>query len=579
MLWLTWAAFSNLHSNGIRFSISDLTPPAGRILPTVHAYRVGISLYNAQFDPKTGERRPISRYVIRSVIGAILRFQVTCFQFGVLPGRIRIVATEAMRTAINSDGVVREIEDATTLRIEILDKSHEGRLGAWGIASGFSDVEGLAVDLGGGSMQITWVVSHAGDLHMSPEGSLSFPYGAGALSKKLSELQKGRDKEADRAVKKFQQEMKRTFLDAYEKLQIPESLVDKARKEGGFQLYMSGGGFRGWGYLLLYLHQTRGRHYPISIINGYRAGRDEFANTRTLKEVARTAHKIFRVSDHRRKQVPAVAFLVNALAESVPYGIKEARFCQGGIREGILYSQLTPVIRQQDPLEVATSSFRKPSAGLIGHFFLAATPPPAIPDSQRCWPNTLNVHLIQSFANVLYAHAYLPKELASTTALYSTSTGILAYAHGISHEDRARLALLLEDRYDGELPPREDKVKSELRSLLTPEEVWWISYMARIGLVVGKLYPTGIMDSLRPRVWASARLVTDLGKKGDKFGVELTFTMQHLSSDQMRTKEALERMAKKIEKVGKKKNWIGGRTGWGMKVKVVIVVTEISTGR
>ncbi|BDD59763.1 hypothetical protein MAP00_004953 [Monascus purpureus] len=87
------------------------------------------------------------------------------------------------------------------------------------------------------------------------------------------------------------------------------------------------------------------------------------------------------------------------------------------------------------------------------------------------------------------------------------------------------------------------------------------------------------MDSLRPRVWASARLVTDLGKKGDKFGVELTFTMQHLSSDQMRTKEVLERMAKKIEKVGKKKNWIGGRTGWGMKVKVVIVVTEISTGR
>lgn len=482
-----------------------------------------------------------------------------------------------MRTAINSDGVIREIEDATTLRIEILDKSHEGRLGAWGIASGFSDVEGLAVDLGGGSMQITWVVSHADDLHMSPEGSLSFPYGAGALSKKLSELQKGRDKkEADRAVKKFQQEMKRTFLDAYEKLQIPESLVDKARKEGGFQLYMSGGGFRGWGYLLLYLHQTRGRHYPISIINGYRAGRDEFANTRTLKEVARTAHKIFRVSDHRRKQVPAVAFLVNALAESLPYGIKEVHFCQGGIREGILYSQLTPVIRQQDPLEVATSSFRKPSAGLIGRFFLAAIPL-AIPESQRCWPSTLNVHLIQSFANVLYAHAYLPKELASTTALYSTSTGILAHAHGISHEDRARLALLLEDRYDGELPPREDKVKSELQSLLTSEEVWWISYMARIGLVVGKLYPTGIMNSLRPRVWASARLVTDLGKKGDKFGVELTFTMQHLSSDQMRTKEVLERMAKKIEKVGKKKNWIGGRTGWGMKVKVVIVGTEIST--
>jgi len=37
-------------SNGIRFSITDLTPETQRILPTVYLDRAAISLYDAQYE-------------------------------------------------------------------------------------------------------------------------------------------------------------------------------------------------------------------------------------------------------------------------------------------------------------------------------------------------------------------------------------------------------------------------------------------------------------------------------------------------------------------------------------------------
>lgn len=538
----------------------------------MYAHRVGISLYDAQYDTKTGSKIPVPLSVIRSVIGAILRFQIICVQFQVPPGRVRLVATEAIRTAINSAEIIISIEKKTGYQVEILQKDDEGFLGAWGISSGYSDVEGLAMDLGGGSTQMTWLVSHSGDLHISPRGSISFPYGAGALSRTIAQLKKGKSKkEANHAIEKLRQEMKSNFLDAYKKLEIPERLVEEAKNNGGFRMYISGGGFRGWGYLLLYLHQKKGRHYPISIINGYRAESDEFANTEALKEVARTADRIFRVSDRRRQQVPAVAFLVNVLAESLPHGIKEVYFCQGGVREGILFRQLLPVIRRQDPLEVSTTPFRTRSADSIGYLILAAIPSSSA-ENELSIPSTLSVHVIQAFANSMYAQAGISKELASTVALYSTSTGILAQAHGISHGDRARLALMLQERYDSHLPLREEKAKSSFQDLLTVQEIWWIRYIGKVGLVLGVLYPTGIIDSLWPHVSLSVRWASDLGKRQNKFGIELTFTA-HATSNQLTIQEVLRGVKKKIEKVGKKKNSIGGKNGWRVKVKVIINAT------
>ncbi|KAE8312239.1 Ppx/GppA phosphatase family-domain-containing protein [Aspergillus transmontanensis] len=559
--------------NGIRCSITDLSPPTTRILPTVYSQRFNISLYDAQYDSKTGNQIPIPRKVINAVVAAILRFQIVCLEVGVPASQMLIIATEATRKAINSEEFVKTIQNRTHVRVLMLPKDEEGVVGAWGIASGFSDIEGLAIDLGGGSMQMTWIISHAGDVRISSKGSISFPYGAAALTQKLEALTKGKDEdEAAKAKEQFRQEMTSQFRRAWDDLEIPEQLVDKAKKEGGFQLYLSGGGFRGWGYLLLYLHQIRGEYYPISIINGYTAGKKDFENTEVLKKVAQTANDIFRVSDRRRKQVPSVAFLVNVLAKAIPHGIKEAHFCQGGVREGALYRKILPVIRQQDPLQVATMNFARGSAQAMAFMAFSSIPRPT---KDRSFPHSISPHVIQAFANILYAHATMSKETAATAALYSTSTGVLAEAHGIPHADRARLALMLQERYGGELPPREMDFKKSLRSLLTPEEIWWTRYLGKLGLVISRVYPTGVIDPSRPRALPRARWANDLGKKKNKQGIELKVLLQKVGFDPTRLKQELEADLKKLRKVGKRKHWIGGRDGWGMKVKVILVEEDL----
>lgn len=498
-----------------------------------------------------------------------MRFQIICVEIGVPPENTRFIATEATRTAINSDAFTGAILKKTGIPVEMLRKEDEGIIGAWGIASSFSDVEGLALDLGGGSMQITWIVSHAGNIRISPAGSVSFPYGAAALTQKLADITRGKsESDAKKAREEFRKEMATNFREAFEKLQIPEEMSKRAQEQGGFPLYLSGGGFRGWGYLLLYLHQTRGQGYPISIINGYTAPKKDFENTKALEEVARTADEIFRVSDRRRKQVPSVAFLVNVLAESVPHGIREAHFCQGGVREGVLFREMLPVVRQHDPLEVATARYAPKSAQAIASLLLATLPRPAL---GRSVPASINVHLVQSFANALYVHAMMAKELSSSAALYSTSTGILASTHGIPHSHRALLALLLQERYGGELPPRDVGFKSHLQEILTPEEVWWTRYLGKVGFVLGQLYLTGTIDSSKPRIIPSASWVKGLGKKGKKEGLSLKIAIQKVSYDPTHLKEELERDAQKVEKVGKRKKWIGGRDGWGVKVLVSVV--------
>ncbi|KAL9942170.1 hypothetical protein ACHAP9_008921 [Verticillium nonalfalfae] len=566
----------DMGSNGIRFSISDLSASMCRILPTVLMYRSGLSLYDAQFDPETGTKIPIPGRTIRRVCSLLRRFLVVCNDFGVKKDKIHLVATEATRAAENSAELLAAVKSETGLDIELLKKEDEGHIGALGVASGFLAMDGLVMDLGGGSTQITWIISREGNVRISPRGSFSFPYGAAALTKKLDDLQKDKDKdEARRAVEDFRQEMVANFRDAFSGLEVPDDLIERARRDGGFRIYLSGGGFRGWGYLLLHLNQSHGHHYPISIINGYTVGREQFQDTETLKEVARAAKAVFRVSDRRRAQVPAVAFLVNVVAEAIPYGgIREAHFCQGGVREGYLFAQLPVSVRRKAPLEVATQQFAPGSRRQLQKMLEHAIPEPSKTDASRRFPPEFGNHVLDSFTNVMYFHMFMSKETASTAALYATSTGIMSSTHGVSHQDRARLALMLQARYRGELPPREVAFREALRSTLTPEDVWWAQYLGRVGYLITCLYPAGKIDLTKPRVLFSAEWSDRLGKSEDKPGLVLTISLQKKKKDRAHYKEALKDNLKVVEKAGKKKNWAGKKKrkkAWGMKVRVRVV--------
>ncbi|KAF1979703.1 retrograde regulation protein 2 [Bimuria novae-zelandiae CBS 107.79] len=527
----------DMGSNGIRFSITDLEPRTARILPTVYLSRAAISLYDAQYTSTSKEPVPIPRDTIKSVIKALLGFKSTCRDFKVPENQIRIVATEATRKAINSQEFQKEIEEKTGWKVELLEKEVEGRVGAYGVASSYPNVRGLVMDLGGGSTQITWIVTDRGEVKIWEKGSVSLPYGAAALTKRLEAA----GPKGSQAYKAFENEVLNDLKTAVRQIDIPRELL---QAEQGLHLYMSGGGFRGWGFVLMSQHAVK--PYPIPIINGFKVKQDSFQDTEAVRAAVfdENTPDIFRVSQRRASQVPAVAFLVDCLSKALPL-ITDVYFCQGGVREGMHFAEMAPSQRYEDPLVTVTRVYARESvveiAGLLSVVVMQPAP----------W-KVLNAVLMRAFVQAMYAHAAFPKDLCAGAALRSTSTGFFAAAHGISHQQRAILAILLCERYGGfgSISPTEQDFYHRLLRLLPEGVAWWCMLLGRVAAVVAIVYPAGVVREKRLEIRASWGQT----KKGhSKLSISFVFPGMEDELD-----EALDAALAHVEKAGKKKNMIVG---------------------
>ncbi|OQO01813.1 hypothetical protein B0A48_12286 [Cryoendolithus antarcticus] len=547
-------ALVDIGSNGIRFSITSLHPSQARILPTLHQSRCGISLYDAQYPPSSaGERQPIPSSTIASVIAALRDFKRETLDFGVPEGNVKLLATEATRTAINAVDFLTEVKAKVGWEISLLAKEEEGRIGALGVASSLPGVRGLVMDLGGGSVQLSWL-----DGQEAPKkGAVSMPYGAAALMRRLGEGRTGElEKEVSAAVK-----------GAYESLEVEGEVAKEQKENGGVTLFLSGGGFRGWGYVLMSRHRVQ--PYPISVINGFRASREEFLDTADVQAAAAAALEeesegIFRVSDRRAGQVPAVAFLVKTLADCLP-AVKEVRFCQGGVREGYLSGLLSAEIRALSPLVVATSPFAwgdgtKNLADLLG----SALPP----DSHHRGHASMGLasvdsNLLTAFANTMHTHSSHSKDLQASAALRSTTSGVLASVHGLLHDSRALLGLLLCARWGDSVSPTDETFKRSLERLIEdPWTLWWVQYLGAVAALTGTVWPAGWKHH------AGERLIFETNWENDKKANAMLRVRVTLGMDI--DAEVLEQGIRALEKVGKRKRWIGGRDGAGFKVAVEV---------
>lgn len=542
---------------------------------------MGVSLYDAQYDATTSQKRPIPQHVIDEVITALKRFKSTCADFAVPESNHKILATEATRSAINATDFLRQIETALndknrgkTWRVEILTKEDEGRIGGLGVVSsvGCTGVEGLVMDLGGGSTQITWLIARDGEVQMYEDGSISFPYGAAAMTRLLEEVDKPSKQQDMRSTRselreKIVQQFRRALID----LNLPTTLRKNA-EHPGLTLYLSGGGFRGWGYLLLSSHKIK--PYPIPIINGFSASVKEFKNTSLITSLASVGlednNNAFRISKRRAAQVPAVSFLIDCLVQAIP-SISNVRVCQGGVREGALFELLPKQIRAQDPLEAGSTIFavEARSAGTFAALLTSALPPDCS-NCDRSIPDVFKQRsLLRTFANLLWLQQGQSKENAAVNALQTTITGELASVHGAGHSERALLALMLCQRWGGgdALPPPYRDTKARLELLLGIRETWWARYVGAMGKLLGEVYPAGRVRQGRERIALKAKWSPGLGKKGNMQGVKIKIFVK----DTMMDVQTLVDCREELEAIGKKKNRVGGKEyGFGVPLKVDI---------
>jgi retrograde regulation protein 2 len=483
------------------------------------------------------------------VINALLRFKSTCLDFGVPEGQIKIVATEATRKAANSEDFRNEIQEKTGWTVQLLEKEVEGRVGAHGVASSYAQVRGLVMDLGGGSTQITWINTQRGEVNMWENGSVSLPYGAAALTKRLEAA----GPLHSQAFRAFESEVTDDLKNAVKAIEIPHELL---KSESGLSLYLSGGGFRGWGFVLMSEHAIQ--PYPIPIINGFKIGRESFQDTQAVKAALKseTTPEIFRVSQRRAGQVPAVAFLVDCLSRALPT-INDVYFCQGGVREGMHFAEMESTQRMEDPLVTATKPYASPSvkdmAGLL--FTLLQSLPPSSPG------NVFDMALLTAFVQAMWVHSSNPKDLCAGAALRSTTTGYFAGAHGISHEQRALLAILLCERYGGfgSISPTEQDFYHRMIRLLPKGTAWWCMFTGRVAAVVASVYPAGVIREEKLKIHVGMVWT----KKGhEKLCVDFAFSQAIDELD-----EGLHAALTKVGKAGKRKNW---QDGEGHKVLVTL---------
>ncbi|KAF2735427.1 Ppx-GppA-domain-containing protein [Polyplosphaeria fusca] len=525
----------DMGSNGIRFSITDLSPPTQRLLPTVFLDRAGISLYDAQWE--NGTLVPISQATIDQVIKALLRFKSTCQDFNVPEDQIRIVATEATRKAPNSEEIREAIRNATGWTVELLPKADEGRVGAYGVASSYNEVRGLVMDLGGGSTQITWMMTKDGEVRMSEKGSVSLPYGAAALIKRLEEA----GSTSSQKFKEFEEEVALYLRDAVKAIAIPQELLNSP---DGLSLYLSGGGFRGWGFVLMSEHNIR--PYPIPIINGFGVTKQAFDDTNAVQLAVKKVEEeetpeIFRISQRRASQVPAVAFLVKCLSTTLPT-IKDVFFCQGGVREGMHFLNLENGLRKEHPLVTATKSYAGSSVQELVRMLMTAS----ISSQHKAIFDTA---IITAFVQAMYVHAAFPKDLCAGAALRSTTTGYFANAHGISHQERVFLAVMLCERYGGfhAISPTEQEFYRRMVQLLPQGMPWWCAYLGRVASVLASIYPAGAVREERMKI--NAQWVAK--KEKEVLCIDFSFTKLVDGPD-----EGLQSAMQKVEKAGKRKHWM-----------------------
>ncbi|KAI2635179.1 Ppx/GppA phosphatase family-domain-containing protein [Xylaria nigripes] len=499
-------AVVDMGSNGIRFSISDLSPPGSRLLRCLYRERAAISLFDALNEsPSTGSLAFVLD-VIDNVVRTVARFKSIADDFGVPSKHVSVFATEAMRKASNATTLLNTIRSESGLDVHVLAPEVETLFGAMGARSGFATVNGLFLDLGGGSVQMTYMNSAVkGYEDRAARTGKSLPFGAAKLTNIL-------ENDAGEARVASLNELQVGMHDAFARLQQEFPLLRDTQLEPsgpGIDIYLCGGGFRGYGSILM--HNEPAHPYPIPAVGAYTVSGAFFKQTATMRKInAEYEGKIFGMSKRRRKQFPAIASVVEALITAVPH-IRTVTFCSGGNREGALLLKLPVSVREAEPLPLLhhDSNTRPIALDAVTSLIQSALPPSA---DYANISTVLTLGLGPLFASEIWSRSGESSE-ANASFQLRHSLGRDPSVPGFTHLARSVLGLTLCFRWGAALAPIDKQLFENLQKIVdqaNPEAVFWAEYIGKVARLLSTLCPRApeTKDRLESSIKCDAKLVS-----------------------------------------------------------------------
>ncbi|MDB5525620.1 MAG: Ppx/GppA phosphatase [Rhizobium sp.] len=254
--------------------------------------------------------------------GSVTRALAALHRFKALSHQARahtmyILATAAAREAGNGPDFIHKAEMILGQRVRVLTGEEEAKFSALGIMSGYDSADGIAGDLGGGSLELIDIKGKIiGRGMTTPLGGIRLSeYAGGSLSR------------ATAYARKFVRN------------------VDFLKEGAGRTFYAVGGTWRSLAKLHMQL-----TNYPLHMIQDYRLSFEEtmtfldgVIKNRDQKEPAYQA-----VSRSRRSLLPYGAIAMREVLNAMrPAWVS---FSVQGVREGYLYSLLSDATKNQDPL-------------------------------------------------------------------------------------------------------------------------------------------------------------------------------------------------------------------------------------
>jgi exopolyphosphatase / guanosine-5'-triphosphate,3'-diphosphate pyrophosphatase len=427
-------------------------------------------------------------------LAALRRFRTLARQIGAR--QVYAVATAAAREASNGEEFIDAAEKALGCNIDVLTGKEEARFAALGVIAGVPDADGIAGDMGGGSLELIDIKDgKVRDGMTLPLGPLRLIDMSGGSIIKAKEIVDG------------------YFAKA--------GILSRLK---GRTFYAVGGTWRN--LARLHMAQTR---YPLHVLHCYTLSRQQASGVADLVSgLSATSLKDIReVSRSRSDTMPFGALVLERLLEhSRPGKIEISVY---GVREGLLYSKLPRRKRDSDALLASCWDFTRRYARSPEH------------ELELCdWTDQLfggrSLKETAGQKRLRYAACLLADigwrahpDYRAERSLSMISQGAFV---GVDHPGRVFLALTVFYRYDGE---RTDDALARLIDEEANARAHLLSNVFRLAYILSAAMP-GMLPRIGLTLGEGKTLTLRLPRKlADLAGERVDKRLQGLAAELGRT--------------------------------------------